>query len=499
MAITFSKIRNGHSGERRLVVVSNRVPTFDKPRSAEKAKTQRVGGLVSALHPVLQKRGGLWFGWSGKATPQREMAAPLMRRLGSIDLVTIDLSEDEVNDFYTEFSNRTLWPLFHGFPNYVKLSSDTYQTYRHINHRFATTLFPMLRNGDLVWVHDYHLIPLGTELRRLGWTGNLGFFLHIPFPQVDILTALPWAKAILKNLMAYDLLGFHTQQYCLNCVEAMKTEMGGIFDGHTYSCESSSVSVGVYPIGTDPDAFKRWASSPEAIRYGKQLRQIVRGRCIVLGVDRLDYTKGITERLRAFERLLEHYPSWHGYVSMIQITAPSRTHVPEYIAKKREVDQLVTKINGSFSNRDWTPVHHLYRSYSQEVLSAFYREADVCFVTPLCDGMNLVAKEYIASQTGDPGVLILSRFCGAAEGLQEAIIINPYDIDGTAEALKQALEMPLGKRRLCWQSLIRHVHTQTAQTWSNQFLADLAQTNFEVQQKIPVGRNQVGFGVGHAQ
>jgi trehalose 6-phosphate synthase/phosphatase len=233
-----------------------------------------------------------------------------------------------------------------------------------------------------------------------------------------------------------------------------------------------------------PDAFKDWASSSESIRYGKQLRQIVRGRRIVLGVDRLDYTKGIPERLLAFERLLERYPSWHGRVSMIQISAPSRTCIPEYGAKKHEVDQLVARINSRFSGADWTPVHHLYRSYSQDILSAYYREADVCLVTPLCDGMNLVAKEYIAARTGDPGVLVLSRFCGAAEELREALIVNPYDIDGTADAVRQALEMPLGERRVRLRALDRRVKSHTGQTWCKQFLAGLVRTEFEVQQQI---------------
>jgi trehalose 6-phosphate synthase len=463
----------------RLVVVSNRVPELSVPKSAEEAKTQAVGGLVSALHPALEERGGLWFGWSGRATPRRQNVPPQTLRIGSIDLITIDLSEDEVNDFYTGFSNRTLWPLFHSFPGHVRLREDEYRTYRRINRYFATNLTPLLQKDDLVWVHDYHLIPLGSELRRLGWTGRLGFFLHIPFPPVDILTILPRAEQLLEDLVAYDLLGFHTKRYCQNYVDAMCTEVGGAFDGQIYRYRESAVRVGVYPIGTDLGAFEHWASSPQATQHGIRLRQIVRGKCLVLGVDRLDYTKGISERLLAFERLLERYPSWRRHVSMIQISAPSRSRVPEYITQKREVDRLVGEINGRFADEDWVPLRHLYRSYSQEELSAFYRESDVCLVTPLRDGMNLVAKEYIASQTGDPGVLVLSRFCGAAEDLREAIIINPHDIDGTADALKKALEMPLSERKDRWQALIERVHTHTAQAWRDRFLADLRLGNAE--------------------
>jgi trehalose 6-phosphate synthase len=479
MAIAVSSLRKIYDLERRLVVVSNRVPGHLVLGSAENAKSITAGGLVSGLYPSLQKRGGLWFGWSGESTP---VATPRRCRLGSFDLVTIDLTEKEVNDFYIEFSNRVLWPLFHGFPDYVRISPGVFQTYEQVNRHFARSLFPLLRSGDLIWVHDYHLIPLGIELRHLGWNGHLGFFLHIPFPPAYLFTILPWAKSILGKLMVYDLLGFHTRQYCLNFVDAMNKERGGAFDGQTYSSGTSSVRVGVYPIGTDPDHFQRWAGSPEAVRYGNQIRRSVGTKRIVLGVDRLDYTKGIPERLLAFEQLLERYPSWRRNVSMIQISAPSRTNIAEYKTKKCEVDRLVRKINARFSEEGWIPVRHWYQSYSQETLSALYREADVCLVTPLRDGMNLIAKEYIASQGEEPGVLVLSRFCGAAEELREAVIINPSDIGRTATALKYALEMPLGERRERWHALSRRVHAHTAQTWSDRFLADLLQTGFELKQ-----------------
>lgn len=443
-----------------------------------------AGGLVSALRSALKKRSGLWFGWSGEATLYRAPMRPKIRRLGSMDLATIDLTKNEVNEFYREFSNRTLWPLFHGFTHYVSLSRNAYSTYLQVNHRFASSLFPLLRHGDLVWVHDYHLIPLGAGLRQLGWTGHLGFFLHIPFPSVDTFTALPWSQAFLKNLMAYDLLGFHTEQYSLNFVDALDTERGRILDGDTYRRRTSSFRVGVYPVGTEPELFTGWAHGLEAIRYRDRLRRLAGAERIVLGVDRLDYTKGITHRLAAFEKLLECSPSWHRRVSMIQISAPSRTNVPEYKATKGEVDQLVKRINRRFSSGDWIPIHHLYHSYSQKELCAFYREADVCLVTPLRDGMNLVAKEYIASQVENPGVLVLSRFCGAAENLREAMIINPYDTKGTANTLKQALEMPLREREVRWGALNRRVRTYTAQTWSDKFLADLIQTTCELQRQI---------------
>lgn len=459
----------------RLVVVSNRTPALDELSLTEKAGPKAVGGLVSALFPALQKRGGLWFGWSGRSTRRREQSPPKIRHSGAIDLATIDLSEEEVNDFYTGFCNRTLWPLFHCFPTRVRLRREEYRTYRRINRYFAGQLVPLLQGPDIVWIHDYHLVPLGSELRRLGWKGRLGFFLHTPFPPVDILTILPYAAQLLEDLSVYDLSGFHTRRYCQNCLDAMCIELGGTHNGAVYQHGKASARLGVYAIGTDPASFEHWASSAEADLQSKRLRRSVRGRRIILGVDRLDYTKGIAERLLAFERLLERYPTWQSHVSLIQISAPSRTRVPEYIAQKQEVDRLVGSINGRFSEEDWLPIRYLYRTYTQEELAAFYREADVCVVTPLRDGMNLVAKEYIASQTGNPGVLVLSRFCGAAEDLREAVIVNPYDIDGTADALNRALGMPLTERQERWQKLIERVRSATAQTWCERFLADLTQ------------------------
>ncbi len=457
----------------RLVVVSNRTPDLSTPKTPAEARKQAAGGLVSALYPALLETGGMWFGWSGKTTRRREQSTPQKRQIGPIQLVTVNLSEEEVNDFYVSFCNRTLWPLFHSFPAQVRVVSSEYRTYRRINRYFAAHLAPLLKENDLVWVHDYHLIPLGMELRRLGWNGRLGFFLHIPFPPVDILTISPHSRSLLEDLEAYDLVGFHTERYRRNCADALESELGGTFRGAVYQHGKAQVQLGVYAIGTDPDTFAAWANSPEASRHASRQRQTARGRRILLGVDRLDYTKGISERLLAFDRLLERYPSWRDQVSMTQISAPSRTRVPEYVAQKREVDRLVGEINGRYSEDDWIPVRHLYRAYTQEELAAFYREADVCLVTPLRDGMNLVAKEYIASQTENPGVLLLSQFCGTAEDLREAVIVNPYDIDGTATALNRALNMGLQERRERWQALNKRVRTRTAQSWRAHFLADL--------------------------
>ncbi len=414
----------------------------------------------------------VWLEWQDHP-PEREGLAPETSKLAPSSSSQSICPKKKWHDFYVSFCNRTLWPLFHSFPAQVRVVSSEYRTYRRINRYFAAQLAPLLKANDLVWVHDYHLIPLGMELRRLGWKGRLGFFLHIPFPSVDILTISPHSKPLLEDLEAYDLVGFHTERYRRNCADALESELGGTFEGPIYHHGKAKTQLGVYAIGTDPDTFATWANSPEATLQAGRLRRMVRGRRIILGVDRLDYTKGIPERLLAFDRLLERYPAWRDQVSMTQISSPSRTRVPEYIAQKQEVDRLVGEINGRYSEEDWIPVRHLYRSYTQEELAAFYREADVCLVTPLRDGMNLVAKEYVASQTDNPGVLLLSQFCGTAEDLREAVIVNPYDIDGTATALNRALNMDLEERRESWQALNKRVHERTAQTWRARFLADL--------------------------
>ncbi len=461
-------------GETRLVVVSNRVPPSWVAGAQQGESQASVGGLVSALRPALEELGGLWFGWSGNSTARGLRPSPQVSTLGQVKLATVDLSEEDVSLYYTGFANRTLWPLLHCFLGRVVIRRDTYRAYRRINRRFAEALYPLLQPGDLVWVQDYHLFHIGEELRRLGWNGRLGFFLHVPFPPADIFAILPWAGELLEALLHYDLVGVHTQRYLKNLKDTLQAELGGTLEGDTCARGEMSVRLGVYPIGIEPALFQ---SPPGQARYSPSqqvLRHVSPWHQVVLGVDRLDYTKGIPERLRAFARLLEHNPSLRGKVTFIQVSSPSRTRVPEYIAEKEHVDRLVGDINGRFSEAGWVPVRYLYRSYPQEDLVRFYRDADVCMVTPLRDGMNLVAKEFVAAQGDNPGVLVLSRFSGAADMMRDALLVNPYDIESTAEALYEALHMPLSERRQRWQALMEVVTRYTAHTWRDSFLGDLA-------------------------
>ena len=465
------------------MVVSNRVPALSEPATEEERRAQPVGGLVSGLRPALEEHGGLWFGWSGIATGRRPSSKSAIAEIGPFQLATIDLTREDSNLFYGVFANRTLWPLLHNFPTRVTARLDAYRAYRRVNRRFAEALSSLLEEGDLVWVNDYHLIPLGYELRRLGWTGKMGFFLHTPFPPAESFAILPWASNLLENLLAYNLAGLHTHRYASNLLQTMSEVLRDSTNEHVlysqgrtfvYSRREASLRVSVHPIGTDPVSFERWAQNKRNHPVRRLLQQVSPRQRVILGVDRLDYTKGIPGRLLTFERLLAEHPSLRGKVTMIQISAPSRSRVPEYIQERELIDRLVGKINGRFAEPGWTPIHYLYRSYSQEELAGFFREAQVCLVTPLRDGMNLVAKEFVACQRKeDPGVLVLSKFCGAADAMPEALIVNPYDVEETVKAIQRALSMRPSERKRRWEGLIRGVRESTAQVWGAAFLAEL--------------------------
>ena len=458
---------------RRLIVVSNRVPPSSSFETQGKGEAA-AGGLVSAVRSAMEQDGGLWFGWSGRSARRRVTTGPTVRIFGRIQLATMDLSDDEVSLFYLGFSNRTLWPLLHSFPMRAVIRHDTYRAYRRINMRFAQALMPFLRDDDLIWVQDFHLFHLGYELRRLGWRGKLGFFLHVPFPPAEIFDIMPWASDTLEALLHYDLVGLHAERYRHNLVDALNFELGGELNGDFYTYGGQTARLGVFPIGIDPDAFRPQEYGHEHTIEDELGLVANPDRRLILGVDRLDYTKGIPHRLRIFERLLERHPNLGGNLIYIQISSPSRTRVPEYVQEKDQVERLVGQINGRFSEAGWVPIRYLYRSYAQSELAGFYHDADVCLVTPLRDGMNLVAKEFVAAQdVNSPGVLVLSRFTGAAYTMKDAVIVNPYDIDGTADAAYRALRMPVGERRRRNRSLLSVVERHSSQNWSDSFCAAL--------------------------
>ncbi|HET6204657.1 MAG TPA: trehalose-6-phosphate synthase [Planctomycetota bacterium] len=459
----------------RLVVVSNRIPTA-RPASFAGELEVPVGGLASAVLAALRgSRGSLWFGWSGSASGAGLLRPPKRVFFGGVEVVGLDLTATEVADYYHGFCNDALWPLLHCFQGRVNLRIEQEACYRAVQRRFAAALRPLLRPGDLVWVHDYHLFLLAGELRRLGWKGPIGFFLHTPFPPHDIWTLLLDPRGFLEALLDFDLVGFHTRSSLDNYVYCCLRLLGARRKGERLALRGRVQRAGVYPIGIDPREFEPPAERPRGGRRGGELVKVVRGRRLLLGVDRLDYTKGIPERILAFEELIRAHPEWEKKVSLVQIASPSRTAVPQYLEQRRLIESLVGRVNGELSEHDWVPIRYLFRSYPRERLARFYRDADVALVTPLRDGMNLVAKEFVAAQRPeDPCVLVLSRFAGAAEDLPEAVLVNPYVPADTAEGIARALAMPLEERCERHRALLARVLRGTADEWGRRFLADLA-------------------------
>ncbi len=447
-------------GDGRLVVVSNRV-TVASPKKANQA-----GGLAVGLLAALREVGGIWFGWSGETT--LDTPGPVRRqRSGPIQYALTDLTVDDFEDYYSNFANRTLWPLFHYRIDLATYNHRWYAAYRRVNRFFAERLQPLLGPDDVVWIHDYHLIPLATELRRLGVQNRLAFFLHIPFPAPEMFATLPWQRELALDLCNYDIVGFQTETDVRQFLTYVDLELGGHVEHEGWSrVEDRRFRVAAIPIGIDPDEFARMVEQPEAVRQRTRLEDSLGGRKLIIGVDRLDYTKGIPERLKAFEALLESMePSDHG-VSFVQISAPSRSEVPEYQRLRVEVETLSGHINGRFSDADWVPLRYLNRSFSRTALAGMFQLSRVGLVTPLRDGMNLVAKEYVAAQApDDPGVLVLSRFAGAAGELDGALIVNPYDIYQVARAMDAGLTMPLDERKDRYQRMMEKVRYHDITGW----------------------------------
>jgi trehalose 6-phosphate synthase/phosphatase len=459
-----------------VIVVSNRLPVTVVREGGRTTIRHSAGGLVSALEPVLMHRGGTWVGWSGTTAdvPVELPTADLPYRL-----VAVPLSRGEVKGFYHSFANATLWPLFHGFPTRARFDRRSWEVYARVNHRFAAATADAADGVELVWVHDYQLMVTPAALRERLPDTRLAFFLHIPFPPFDLFRLLPWDRELLRGLLGCDLIGFHSQGYVRNFLDSVERLLGVRVDRDTQLIEYAgrTVRVGAFPLGIDFDVYdaRARAAPPGA-------RQDVR---IVLGVDRLDYTKGIPERIRAFERLLELHPEHRERVILLQLAVPSRSEVPEYRRLKREIDELVGRVNGRFGTPQWAPIHYLHRGATPEHLVQLYRDAHVGLVTPLRDGMNLVAKEYVACQVGDPGVLVLSRFAGASETMREALLVNPYNIDATAEALHRALTMDEAERRsrlaaLRWRERRYNVHA-----WVDDFLQATRAINAGIRPPTP--------------
>ena len=451
----------------RLVVVSNRVAL---PREA------RAGGLASAMQAALAEKGGLWFGWSGRTVAEPERTLETLRD-GRIEFALLDLTAAEHREYYLGFANRTLWPLLHFRPSLLDYHRDDFAGYRHVNALFAQHLAPLLREDDTIWIHDYHLIPLAAELRALGIGARIGFFLHVPFPPAALLAMLPHHEKLFPALSACDLVGVQTQTDCTALLGYFRDEMGARIgeDGAVTMPDGRRFVAATFPIGIDAERVAAQARKAESGAATKRLVRSLEGRKLAIGVDRLDYSKGLPQRFDAFGRFLSRLPEWRSRVSFLQIAPPSREEVSEYRDLRSRLERIAGATNGRYAEPDWVPIRYVNRSFGHATLAGFYRAADVALVTPIRDGMNLVAKEYVATQAADnPGVLVLSSFAGAAEQLREAIIINPLDAEDIVEALERALTMPLPERRERWAALFDNVRVHTISAWREDFLQRLA-------------------------
>ncbi len=454
----------------KLIVVSNRVTVPSRT-------TQAAGGLAVALNGVLASRRGMWFGWSGKIGPEQEEAT--LSEHGGVTYALCDLSEEDYAEYYSGFANRALWPLLHYRLDLTEFARKDLNGYRRVNGYFADLLLPHIAPDDVIWIHDYHLIPLAEALRARGVTNRIGYFQHIPWPSVDVFLALPNHAEIANALTACDLVGFQTRRDAANFGDYLLSEANAVTgDNVHYTVGRNSVRVGVYPVGIERSAYARAAARAASGRFLRDVEESLSGRPMLLGVDRLDYSKGLTQRLDAFERLLETHPEHLDNVTFLQITPRSRADIPEYAEMQRALGETAGRINGLYGKASWTPIRYINRTHTRAELAGLYRLAKVGVVTPLRDGMNLVAKEFVAAQNpADPGVLVLSRFAGAATVLKGALLVNPYDLDGTAKALDQALKMPLDERIARWTTMWKGVGETDISHWGGQFLGELESTD----------------------
>jgi trehalose 6-phosphate synthase len=443
----------------RIVLVSNRV--------VDLRKAPQAGGVAVALADVVRSRSALWFGWNGEIAPADQVS--VVEREGR--LATVSLSEEDHRGYYLGYANSVLWPVFHNRLDLAQFEAGFFDRFVNVNRRLAAQLHPLLRPDDIIWVHDYHLIPFAEELRKLGVRNRIGFYLHIPFPPWQTFMAIPEHRELAQALAAYDLVGLQTKADVANLIDYMQNGVYGriVPDGRVRLFDRL-VSVASFPIGIDVADFAK-------VKRESPLAQGPSSVSRIVGVDRLDYTKGLPQKFKAFGRLLDKFPEYQRQVVLTQIAAPTRESVEAYSDIRNELETLAGSINGRFGELDWVPIHYIHRSTPRKRLAGIFRSSRIGMVTPLRDGMNLVAKEYVAAQDAeDPGVLILSQFAGAAEQMGEALIVNPYNIESTADALRTALEMSLPERKARHAALMVAICDQDVNRWCQSFLAQLERT-----------------------
>ena len=455
-----------------LIVAANRAPV----RKTESGWEAAVGGLSTALLPVLEKQGGVWV------SMRDDESAPVRQQYPAEDphfaIRRIPLSEEEQDNYYYGMSNTVLWPVSHYMIQHFELKQAFIKDYRSVNERFAEAVIDEYHEGDSIWIQDYHLMLAPGHIRTALPDATIAHFWHIPWPAMEVFRILPWSRELLRGMLGCDLIGFHVEEYVENFIESARVLLGAEVSENTVYWNGREVRVQAHPIGIEVDRFKRMSETEEVRQQVQDLRSEIGGEYLVVGIDRLDYTKGILSRLEAFEQFLKENPEYHNRVSFYQVATPSRTEVESYKQLKREVDEAVGRINGAFASGRWSPVHYRYRTYTQQELCTFYRAADVALLTPLRDGMNLVTQEFIAAN--ERGMIILSELTGAAYLLPEAIQINPYDQDGLAHSIKEALEMKDGEKRRRLKKLKERVVNLDVHVWADGFLKAMAEHHREV-------------------
>jgi trehalose 6-phosphate synthase len=453
----------------RLIIVSNRVAPISEGGPA-------AGGLAVGVYDALRETGGMWFGWSGDVVTDDAPAPTLtVEQRGPVTFATIGLARRDYEQYYRGFSNATLWPTLHYRSDLTEYDRQEYEGYKRVNGWLAQQLLPLLRPDDVIWAHDYHLIPFAEALRAAGVKNRIGFFLHTPFPAAQVLTTIPPHADLMRALCSYDLVGLQTLPDLRAFIDYVEHEAGGtVYPDGSIEAYGRRLAARSYPIGIYPDEIASLAKEGSNSDVLESLHKTLLNSKLIVSVDRLDYSKGLLERFRAFETLLERFPQERQRVSFMQIAPPTRADLDAYQNIRDQLESEAGRINGRFGEMHWTPIRYIHRQYERHILASVFRAAHVGFVTPLRDGMNLVAKEYVAAQDpDDPGVLVLSRFAGAAQQMSGALIVNPLDVEGMAEALEQALHMPLAERRGRYEDMMALLRRENVSAWRDTFLADL--------------------------
>ena len=453
------------SNNRRLVIVSNRVAIPSRNGVA-------TGGLAVGVLAALREHGGMWFGWSGQLTDGSTCDPEIVTR-GNIDYATISLNEQDFEQYYNGYSNKVLWPVCHYLLDFMRYYAEDFEGYRRVNGIFASKLAPLLKPDDLVWVHDYHLIPLASELRSAGVENPIGFFMHVPFPSYEALRAIPGYEFLLRCMCAYDVIGFHTAGDLAAFQTCVREPIVGaeFLDTNRIKVPGGELIADVFPIGIDVDEIQQLAAEAQTLKQVRNMVKSLSGRELIIGVDRLDYSKGLMQRFLAYERLLEKYPNAQKVVTLMQIAPPTRAGVRAYDDIRSELEQASGRINGRFAESDWVPIRYLNKGISRKPLMGFFRNASVALVTPVRDGMNLVAKEFMAAQDPeDPGMVVLSSLAGAARELTDAVIVNPYDRDEVADGIATAINMPVEERRERYASMMAILRKNDITAWRTRFV-----------------------------